>query len=230
MGINKDLVAKAQAGDQAAYAELYRRNEGLRTILAVRHARRWVHEERMAEVDFAFVRAVRGFRPDQKSFACFLGACVKNHFILLWTQRSAAKRTAVVRSLDEQHGATGWTLAKIIGRLDDVPGRAAFREAVAECERRMLRLPPRYAEIVRRHLVGDTLDEIGASQGVSREAVRKIESQTLAWLRMSDEEFEAERAVRRSLGAKNMGGMQRKAVTNERHKPKRDRGGGGTVG
>jgi RNA polymerase sigma factor (sigma-70 family) len=214
MGINEDLAAKWQAGDRAALEDLYRRCEGLRVMFAVRFARYWEHDERMAEADLAFMRAANGFRDQGHAFGTLLKHCIANHFHQLWQRRRAKKRTAIVRSLDAERSRQRRPLIEVIGRVDDVPANAAHREELAEARRLLSRLPPRYREIVLRHCAGESLDEIGASQGVTREAVRKVEIQAMTWLRMSEEEFAAERLVRKSLGAKPRGSKpMRKAAS-----------------
>jgi len=213
MGINEELAAQWQAGDRAALEELYRRNEGMRVKLAVRFARRWDHDERMAEADIAFMLAANGFRDRGHAFGTLLSHCIANRFHMLWTKQNAKKRTAEVVSLDARD-ARNRSMHEMVGKLDDVPAHAAHREAMAEARRRLDRLPARYREIVLRHCAGESLDEIGASQGVTREAVRKVEIQAFAWLKMSEQEFAEERLVRKSLGAKPRGSTpMRKAVT-----------------
>lgn len=213
MGINEDLVAKWQAGDSAALEDLWRRNEGLRVNLAVKFARRMEHDERMAEVAIAFMLAANGYKSTGSTFGCYLGVAVANRFHGLWQRSRVKKRTAIVRSLDARRHGDKPPLIECVGRVDDVPENAAFREAVEAAEARLRRLPGRYAEIVRRRCEGRTLDEIGAAQGVTREAVRKVEIQAMTWLRMTDEEFAEERAVRKSLGAKPRGNKPARVTT-----------------
>lgn len=212
MGINEELVAKWQAGDREALAELWTRNEGLRVTFAQRYARHWDRDERMGEVAVAFVRAANVYRHEGNSFSTLLSAVIANHFRSIWNKKQQKKRAGHARSLDAERSGGRRPLIEILGRVDDVPSNAAHREAMAAARSRLERLPPRYREIVLRRCADEPLRQIGESQGVSVEAVRKIEIQAIAWLRMSDEEFEVERSTRKSLGAKPKGNRPMRKV------------------
>lgn len=130
------------------------------------HIRDELHSEGLLALD----RAARTFDPARGfAFSTYATFCIKNSVLRL-AANLARENSRRPHSLD----ALG------LDPIDPRPSRDAerdAREARADALRDALsRLAPRRAEVVRARLAGETLEEIGARMGVTKERVRQIEA------------------------------------------------------
>lgn len=116
--------------------------------------------------------------------------------------RAVAARNALnLRRLDapigDEDGAT--TLADVVPDEDDPEANVAEREdehvRTSLAHAILAALPEREADIIKRRAAGETLDDIGATWGVSRERIRQIEASAMVAARSVAEKLAADPAA-----------------------------------
>lgn len=200
------LIVRAQAGDEAAMAELVVRNKGL----VAKHALKWARPDKGRTLDDCMQDGTIGLMRAIRKFDVSRGlrlSTYATHWIKQALRRShedeselirqptwcwnAGRKPASVASLDApmrdeaKSKPLGDTIADDRELSDAEPERDSERSRI---EAALSELTEREATVLRmRHGLGDdterTLAEIGASIGVTRERVRQIEAMALAKLR-----------------------------------------------
>lgn len=193
---NEQLVARFQAGDADALAELIQRNRGLvfQAIFRYRgQAEQECHEDLIQAGDCALWRAAQKFDPARGlKFTTLAWHCVNNKVKAETQKHSTIYTPRICGVYDSQK-----RMARSVVRLDDkdedgfghdlADSREATAESLAELDEElrlfswaMSRLPERRRAILQSRLAGRTLDDVGLSHGISKERVRQIEAEAIA--------------------------------------------------
>lgn len=198
---NEELIEAWRAGDEAAWDELWRVNEGLR-YKAVKDWFGSTHmDDAMSYVSVEFWRAARNFDRSKGRFCTVFLTFVRNKSRSVWQRSRAARRGGGAASMSlDIHGKSCDTMPEVARHEELAIDREVTADMVADAEKRLERLTNRERSIVRMRADGLTLEEVSEVLGVSRERVRQIEARSLERLRMTDEEWEGLAAVRAKYG------------------------------
>lgn len=211
MATNEELAARWRAGDREAFELLHAQNRGLLVRARMIFGRECGREESESLALGALLEAANRHDETRGKFSTCYMLCARTAFAHVRNYEAAAKRSAVVFSLGAGPTMKRWegirdvsaeNPAKIVEREDE------RRHQLAIVRRRMRRLNERDRDIVKRRAAGESLRTIAIDYGVCNERIRMLADRAMGWLRMSDEEFAAERKINRALG-----GDARKAVT-----------------
>lgn len=208
MATNEELAARWQAGDRGAFDELLAKNEGLLVRARVIFGRGCERQEAECLALIAMLDAANRHDPSRGAFSTCYMLCARTAFAHVRHYEAAAKRNATVYSI-----GAGPTMR----RWEGLPDRSAENPAtIAErkdeqahqlktARKRLRRLNERDKEIIFARMRDESFQAISDRIGISLERARQLHIRAMTWLRMSDEEFAEEQALRRSLGAKSRG-------------------------
>lgn len=193
---NEQLVARFQAGDEDAMAELLEQNKGLacRVIFRLRHL---AEQECMEDLEQVANKAIwtaavrfdasRGFKFTTLAYHCMMNAVrleVDQHATMPKnTQndyyREEKKQARNIFWIDDigQHG-TPFDLAD--HRSGEAEHATEHGEELQLLRWAMTRLPERRRSVLLSRLAGHTLDEVGKQIGITKERVRQIELEAKA--------------------------------------------------
>lgn len=218
------LICKAQAGDEAAMLTLLAQHERFIYKVAIKTKARGLDVDDLLQVGrIAMIQSIRSFDPRFKAklttwaYRIIAQKCQCEAYsagVIRLPQcartidpEAAAWAMQGGMSLDyEKQSSTTNDQPTTLGAL--VPDRHDHvSEICAEEHRRRVRravkkLPPREQDIVNRRLAGETLKQIGDSQGVVKERIRQLESNAWArlraWLATPDDKEPKRKAKKRN--------------------------------
>jgi RNA polymerase sigma-70 factor (ECF subfamily) len=136
---DRDLLERAQAGDEESFAELYRRRQGSVYRFALHMSgRSTVAEEVTQEVFLAVIREAGRFDPERGSFLAYLFGIARNH-VLRHLERD---RCYVQIEDDPESDGSHWTAR------EDTLGDLTRGEAIESVRQAVLALPRNFREVV----------------------------------------------------------------------------------
>ena len=136
---DRELLDRARAGDEASFAELYRRRQGSVYRFALHMSgRRSVAEEVTQDVFLAVIRDVERFDPERGSFLSYLYGMARN-LTLRFLERDRFY-LPMEAARDEDH----WPDAS----REDTLGELTRGETIESVRRAVLALPPNFREVV----------------------------------------------------------------------------------
>ncbi len=127
--------------------------------------------------------SLRGWRQSKASLAHLLSLNAKG-FATRLASKIRPDDVSLFGPLEETLDGEALTLEDVLPSGELGPEEALMRREVQEA---LACLPERHQEVLRRRLQGETLAEIGARLGISRERVRQIEAKAL--LKLKNQEF-----------------------------------------
>lgn len=177
------LVQRAQAGDEAAFAEVCRRFGGLVKKLAFQPHIRAVADEAQAEGWLALVQAVKTY--DAASGVPVAGYIESRVKYAVWNLfKRERRRWQGEQPLEAESDEAGGNL---LARLDsgcDVAAEVENRLMAAEAWRELACLPVRQREVIMMTVLADgRLADAAARLGVTVQAVHALRRRGLAQLR-----------------------------------------------
>lgn len=177
------LAAKAQQGDEKAFAEICGRFTGLVKKYANQPHLRPLGEEAEAEAWLAVVKAVRTYRPDTGvQLAGYIESQVK---YTLWNLfKKERRKWQSETAADADNGEEGPSLLELLQANDNVEAAVELMELSQGLRCALAELPERQSRAVILTLIeGRRLTEAGRALGVTPQAVHNLQQRGLVRLR-----------------------------------------------
>lgn len=183
-----ELFLKHRAGDRSAGAALVREFEPLVRMMARRYDRRWIDREDLRqEARLAVWRAIdpdasTPFDPERGNLTLWIRGAIRST-LFHYVAKSKRRQQPLVYLDDElwDDGATwGGVIAADTMSASDAFARQQQSDMLATC---LAELPVAHADVLRRRSAGETLDQIAASVGMTRQGVAYTERKALRVIR-----------------------------------------------
>jgi RNA polymerase sigma factor (sigma-70 family) len=214
------LIRKAQAGDESAMLTLLAQHERFIYKVAIKTKARGCDVDDLLQVGrMAMIQSIRSFDPRFKAKLTTwayriiaqkcqceaysagvvrLPLCAKtvDPEAAAWAMQGGMSLDVTVSSTNDQ--AT--TLGALVPDAHNHVAEICAEEHRCRVRRAVRKLPPREQDIVTRRMAGETLKEIGDSQGVVKERIRQLEGN--AWKKLREwlatpEDMEPKRKAKR---------------------------------